>query len=269
MFELFVIHEISGTNPFIRNRSIMVLNSFKTLEYKNLENVKVVSDKLFKALSDGDLSLRVNACICAPHFFQHKEIKPILDQHISSILTIYINILNEIELEELLISLEAIIEIFNEKCKDFAVDLTKILVDKFMYLIQVDEENMVKSNNNFIVLEGIVKTILCIIGIFTKFPDVFPAIFQNIKKIVEYGFTEEGFEKIEDSLDMIISICKSDKVGFYPQVWEFFIPLIESVVGTEKEIQELHEKGADNIFIGNGYEELQSMTNAITLYIVR
>ena len=269
MLELFVIHEISGTNPFIRNRAIMVLNSFKKFEYKNIENLKVISDELYKALSDGDLSLRVNTCICAPHFFGHKEIKPILDQHISSILTIYINIIHEIELEELLISLESIIEIFNEKCKDFAVDLTKILVEKFMYLIHVDEENMVKSNNNFIVLEGIVKTILCIIGIFNKFPDVFPAIFEKIKKIIEYGFTEEGFEKLEDSLEMIISMCKNDKLCFYPQVWQFFIPLIDSVVGTELEIQELHAKGADKIFIGNGYEELQSVTNAITLFIVR
>ncbi len=269
MFELFVIHEISGTNPFIRNRAIMVLNSFTRFEFRNIDNLKEISDKLFKALSDGDLSLRVSACICAPHFFEHNEIKPILTQHISSILTIYINIIHEIDLEELLISLEAIIEIFNEKCKDFAVDLTKILVEKFMYLIKLDEENMVKSNNNYIVLEGIIKTILCIIGIFTKFPDVFPSIFELIKKIIEYGFTEEGFEKLEDSLEMIISICKNEKVRFYPQVWQFFVPLIESIVGTEKEIQELHVKGADKIFIGNGYEELQFVTNAIMLFIIR
>jgi len=95
------------------------------------------------------------------------------------------------------------------------------------------------------------------------------AIFEKIKKIIEYGFTEEGFEKLEDSLEMIISMCKNDKLCFYPQVWQFFIPLIDSVVGTELEIQELHAKGADKIFIGNGYEELQSVTNAITLFIVR
>jgi hypothetical protein len=268
MFELFIINEISGTNPFIRNRAIMVLYSYMKFEYKNLENIKNISDKLFKALSEGDLSLRVNACICAPHFFKNKNVKPILDQHISSILTIYINILNEIELEELLISLEEIIEIFNEKCKDFAVDLTKILVDKFTYLIQLDEENTSKSNNNFLVVEGIVKTILCIIGIFTKFPDVFPTIFENIKPIIEYGFTEEGFEKLEDSLEILISILKNE-LGFYPKIWQYFIPIIESVVGTEKEIQDLHEKGADLIFIGNGYEELQSVTNVIALFIVR
>ena len=268
MFELFIIHEITGTNPFIRNRSILVLNSFKTFEFKNIENLKIISDKLFKAISEGDLSLRVNACICAPAFFGHNEIKPILDQHISSILTIYINIIHEIELEELLVSLETIIEIFNEKCKDFAVDLTKILVEKFMYLIQIDEDNMVKSNNNFIILEGIVKTILCIIGIFTKFPDVFPAIFENIKKIIEFGFTEDGFEKLEDSLEMIITMCKNDNVAFYPQVWQFFIPLIESVVGTAEEIQNLQDKCA-KVFIGNGYEELQSVINALLLFIVR
>jgi len=269
MFELFVIHEISGSNPFIRNRAIMVLNSFRKLEYKNIENIKTISDNLFKAISEGDLSHRVNACITAPIFFGHKEIKSILEQHISNILTIYIKIIHEIELEELLIGLEAIIEIFNEKCKDFAIDLTKILVEKFMYLIQIEEENMSKSNNNFIVLEGIIKTILTIINIFTKFPDVFPFIFEYIKKIIDYGFTEEGFEKLEDSLEMIMSICRGEKTGFYPQVWQFFIPLIESVVGTEKEIQELQSKGADKVFIGNGYEELQSVTNAIMLFIVK
>jgi len=186
-------------------------------KYKNLENIKNISDQLFKALSEGDLSLRVNACICAPHFFKNKNVKPILDQHISSILKMYINILNEIELNELLISLEEIIEIFNEKCKNFAVDLTKIIVDKFSYLIQLDEENTNKSNNNLLVVEGIVNTILRIIGIFTKFPDIFPAIFENIKPIIEYGFTEKGLKRLEYSLEILISILKNE-IGFYPKV---------------------------------------------------
>lgn len=269
MLELFVIHEISGSNPFIRNRAIMVMNAFKFFQFKNIENVKAISEKLFKAISDSDLSTKVCACICAPGYFSHKDIQPILDQHVSSILTIFINILNEIELEELLVSLEAIIEIFNEKCKDFSIDLTKILVERFMYLIQVDEDNQVKSNNNFIIMEGIIKTILCIIGIFSKFPDVFPAIFENIKKIIDYGFTEEGFEKLEDSLDMIISIVKNENNVFYPQAWEFFVALIESVVGTEKENSEIKQKYQDQIFMGNGYEELKNVTHAILLYIVR
>lgn len=228
----------------------------------------MISDKLFKAISENELSVKVCSAICSPGFFCHPEIKPILEEHIPTILTIYIHLLNEIELEEILVSLEAIIEIFNEKVKDFAIDLTKILVERFLILINTDEDNILKSNNNFIIIEGIIKTIISIIGIFNKYSDIFPHIYQNVKKIIVYGFTEEGFEKLEDSIDIITCICKTDG-GLLPCTWEFFIPLIESVVGTEVENKNMKEKYPDTVFIGNGYEALSNVISAILLYIVK
>jgi hypothetical protein len=269
MLELFAIPELSGNNPFIRGRSIMVLNSYKNFKFANFENIKIISDQLFKALSDNDLSIKVNACICAPSFFSHDQIKPMLDQHISTILTIYITIINEIELEELLESLENIIGIFNIKCKDFAVELTKILVQRFIVLNQQEDDNQLKTNKNFLVVEGIVKTIICIYGIFSPYKEIFPDIFESSKQIIDFGFEEENFEKLESSIEMIIAVCKNENVPFYPQLWAFYNKIIESVVGSKKENDDLAENYPDKVFIGGGYECLQDIVNAILYYIVR
>ena len=142
----------------------MVLHTFKNFKFQKYENLKTISDYIFQSFNDENLSIRVFACICAPSFFGHKDIKPILNDHISKIISIYINLMNEIELEEILVSLELIIQQFSSNIKDFVVDLTKILVDRFHKLNKNEDENSL--SNSILVKEGLIKTIISIISIF-------------------------------------------------------------------------------------------------------
>jgi len=231
-----------------------------------MENIMQITDSIFKSLADENLSIRVFASICAPTFFSNKDIRPKLDQHIPHILTIFINLMNEIDLEEILISLEYIVQIFNEKIKDFVVDLTKILVDRFHKMCKVDEENL--NSNSPIVKEGINKTIISIIGVFAKNQELFAKIYKEIREIILFGFLDEGLENFEDSLDLIMSICKEgDKI--YSEVWEFYIPIIESIVGNEEEIAKTKIENPNMVFIGYGYDNFDSIINNILLYITK
>lgn len=244
----------------------MVIYSFKNLKYTNFNNVMQITDSIFRSLSDENLSIRVFAAICAPTFFSNKEIKPKLDIHIPQILTIYINLMNEIDLEEILISLEFIVQIFNEKIKDFVVDLTKILVDRFQKMCKVDDENL--NTNSPIVKEGIIKTLISIISIFVKYKDLFTQIYKEIREIILFGFRDDGIENFEDSLDLILSICKEgDKI--FPGIWEFYVPILESILGTEEEIEKNKLDNPNAIFIGYGYEFYESIINNILLFITK
>ena len=244
----------------------MVIYSFKNFKYTNIENLKQITDYIFQSLADENLSIRVFASICAPTFFGNKEIKQKLDQHIPQILTIYINLMNEVDLEEILISLEYIVQIFNEKIKDFVVDLTKILVDRFNKMCKIDEDNL--NNNSPIVKEGIIKTLICIIGIFRKHEDLFPQIYSNVREIIQFGFLDDGIENYEDSLDLIMSICKEGE-RIYPGVWEFYIPILDSIIGTDQEIDTNKIESPNAVFIGYGYEHFESVINNILLFITR
>jgi hypothetical protein len=255
-----------SNNPFIRLRSYMVLYSFKNFKFQNLENLKKISDSIFLSFTDENLSIRVFACICAPSFFGNKEIKPILDEHISKILSIYITLINDIELEEILISLENIIQHFNEKIKDYVVDLTKILVDRFHKLSKIDEEN--EMSNSLMVKEGLIKTLFSIISIFRKQENLFIPIYENVREIISYGFSDEGIENFEETVDLIHAILKEgDKV--YPKIWEFYLPLLESIVGTEEDNKQSKLKNQDSIFIGHGYDSIESIITNILVFITK
>jgi hypothetical protein len=228
--------------------------------------LKKISDCIFQSFSDENLSNRVFACICAPSFFGNKEIKPILDEHISKILSIYITLINDIELEEILISLEHMIQHFNEKIKDYVVDLTKILVDRFNKLCKIDDENVL--SNSISVKEGLIKTLFSIISIFRKQENLFNPIYDNVREIISYGFTDEGIENFEESIDLIHAILKEgDKI--YPKIWEFYLPLLESLVGTEEDIIQAKLKNQDSIFIGHGYDSIESIIMNIMLFITK
>ncbi len=225
-----------------------------------------ITDSIFKSLADENLSIRVFAAICAPSFFGHKSIKSKLDQHIPQILTIYINLMNDIDLEEILISLEYIVQIFNEKIKDFVVDLTKILVDRFHKMSKVDEENL--NSNSPIVKEGIIKTLISIIGIFGKHQSLFDQIYSEIREIIQYGFLDDGIDNYEDSLDLISAICKEGD-HIYPGIWEFYIPILTSILGSEEEIEKNHIENPNSVFIGYGYDNFEQIINNILLFITR
>ena len=244
----------------------MVIYSFKGFKYTKLENILHITDSIFKSLSDENLSIRVFAAICAPNFFGHKDIKTKLDQHIPNILTIYINLMNELDLEEILISLEYIVQIFNEKIKDFVVDLTKILVDRFHKMCKVDDDNL--NTNSPIVKEGIIKTLISIISIFAKHQSLFELIYKEIREIIQYGFLDDGIENYEDSLDLILSICKGgDRI--YAGVWEFYIPILDSILGSEEEIGKNKIENPNTVFIGHGYEHFEQIINNILFFITR
>ncbi len=244
----------------------MVIYSFKNHKYKNFTNVMQITDSIFRSLSDDNLSVRVFASLCAPTFFGNKEIRPRLDIHIPQILTIYINLMNEIDLEEILMSLECIVQIFNEKIKDFVVDLTKILVDRFQKMCKIEDDNV--NTNTPIVKEGIIKTLISIINIFIKYNDLFSQIYKEIREIILFGFLDDGIENFEDSLDLILSICKEgDKI--FPGVWEFYVPILESILGTDEENEKNKLENPQEIFIGYGYDHFESIINNILLFITK
>ena len=255
-----------SANPFIRLRSYMVLYSFKNFKFQNIENLKKISDFIFQSLSDDNLSIRVFACITAPSFFGHKEIKPILDEHISKILQIYITLMNEVEIEEILLSLENIIQHFNEKIKDYVVDLTKILVERFHKLSKNEDENCI--TNSLLVKEGLIKTLFSIISIFRKQENLFCSIYENVREIIFYGFSDEGIENFEETIDLIHAILKEGGT-IYPKVWEFYIPILESIVGTEEDITQAKLNNPDSIFIGYGFDSIESIITNILLFITK
>ena len=177
--------------------------------------------------------------------------------------------MNEIEIEEVLVALEKIIGIFDSKCKDFAIDLIKILVERFKYLNQQDEEENANTNKTFMVIEGISKTIIRLFSIFAQYQDIFLTMFEITKNVIDFGFEDENFESLESSIEILTAILECENCPVYPQLWNYFGKIIESVIGTEKENIEYKTNFPDSIFIGVGYESLETVLSVLLLYIVK
>lgn len=177
--------------------------------------------------------------------------------------------MNEIEIEEVLQALEKIIGIFDNKCKDFAIDLIKILVERFKLLNQQDEEENVNTNKTFMVIEGITKTIIRLFSIFAQYKDIFVSMFEIAKPVIDFGFEDENFESLESSMEIIRSIIENENCEFYPLLWTYFNKVVESVIGSEKEILEYKTNFPDSTYIGVGYESLEDVLSLLLLYVVK
>ncbi len=76
-----------------------------------------------------------------PQLVNRVEIKNYFQQFISNILSIYLKLIEVIELDRLIICLEQILSNFDSDIIDFCYDLMVRMVDSYLNLIKVDGEH--------------------------------------------------------------------------------------------------------------------------------
>lgn len=80
------------------------------------------------------------AALAIPQLINRDEVKSYFQQYISNILSIYIKLIEVIELDRLIICLEQIVSNFDSDIIDFCYDLMVQMVESYMNLIKVDNE---------------------------------------------------------------------------------------------------------------------------------
>ena len=127
----FVLKQFKNQIGFVRMRACWVYGQFYELEFKDVEAFKVAIQCVFEALSDSDLPVRVVAAVSLHKFLDNNVIVDMLRPVLAELLTIYLKLMNEIELEELVFGLEQLVKAYGDEIKPFALRLTQELVDAF------------------------------------------------------------------------------------------------------------------------------------------
>ena len=130
---------------FLRARAVDIFTEYGTLEL-DLEVVKKAVEGIYICLTkDSNPLVRIKGAIAFNIILKHKTAKDMVQPLLKDILTVYLQLLDSYDLENIVNSLESIVEDFANEIGPFALELIKHLCKLFFKLFNKDSE---QANND-------------------------------------------------------------------------------------------------------------------------
>ena len=268
LVENYVLPELSSPIELMREKAMKFLMEFKNYKYNNKILVNSITIQIINLLqNDNYLQVRIYSALTSSCLIKQENTRSLLKGNIKILLSIYLKLMEETDLEDIVESLHNIITEFKDETKEYIVQLSDYLIKYFNKLItrEVDEEN---EYDNSSLINNVISTFIDIISFFVNNNEIYPQLENYVIIILEYCFKKEIYDKLEDGMDLLEEIIKNANV-FPIKMWEYFIPLITSVIGTDEDLEEFKKEYPNQIYEGNGFDSINSICKLIKIYIAK
>ena len=262
-----ILPDLSSPCGLLREQSCELISNFASFAYKNNELLETIIRKLCELMSgDPQLPVKLYASLAIGSLFDKEITKRILKGNIKNTFEIYLKLMEETDIEEIMDNLQKIVKYFTEESQQYILQLSDYLIKYFYKVISRDNQDG-KIMDNYDIYSNIVTTFCNFIKYFINNPNIYPSIEKYIDILLEYSLNNKN-DKLEEGLDIIEEILKYGKT-IPNHVWKFFIPLIESVTGTEEELTEFSKEYPGQVFVGIGNESLFDISKIISAFIAK
>ena len=252
----------------LREQSCDFISKFKIKNEELLE--ELIKILCFLMEKDPQLSVRLYACIALGNFFDNEKVRNMIKGNVKKILEISLKLMDETDVELIMDNLQEIIKYFTRESQQYVVELGDYLIKYFLRIIEKEKnmEDESKFMDTYTIKNNIVTTFTIFIRYFINTPEIYNKITNHIDTLINYYLTKSdtpecGFDLIEDILKY------SEKSNSYYHIFKFFIPLIQTVIGTEEDLAEFHESYPNQIFNGQGFESILDIGRIVCYYIAK
>jgi len=87
-------------------------------------------------LLDQDLSVKVNAAVSLIELLFHEVAVNLIRQGLGTIIRIYLKLIDEIDYDQLIVSLKTIVEIYEDEISPYALELCQKLGESYIRLVE-------------------------------------------------------------------------------------------------------------------------------------
>lgn len=271
LIKLYVLKELNVENTVslsgvVKEKACFVIKVYSKIEYQDHALLESIVKNLCNLLSDQDLSIRIFTSLTLPHLMNKPYVLGLLQNYIKNLLEVYLNLMNQIDLEELLTGLEQIIDKFGDGVKDYAIELTQELVRQFDRLIHTNIEE--DGGEAQMAAEGVLTALQRIIIICSNNDKLLDQIEVIVSPVIRYGFSSEGFEVLDDVIETVrILLSKPSKIS--QTTWSYFTCINFSIIGDEDENKTVLAQYPGTSLEGIAYDNLSDVLSLLHLYITR
>ena len=267
LIEQYIYPELNSPCGLLREQSCDLISKFGSMPFNNNQLLKNIIVSLCKLMEiDPQLSVKLYASLAIGALFDKQITKELLKGNIKKIFEINLKLMDETDIEEIMDNLQEIVKYFTEESQQYIVQLSNYLI-KYFEKIKSKESDEENAMDNYSLISNIVTTFCNFIQYFINNNNIYPSIENNIDILLEYCL-QNSYDRLEEGLDIIEAILKYGNT-IPNHVWKFYVPLVESVIGSEEELKEFKKEFPNQIFTGNGYESILDIVKLVCNLIAK
>ncbi|KAG7573257.1 Exportin-2 central domain [Arabidopsis suecica] len=224
-----IFPDFSSPVGHLRAKAAWVAGQYAHINFSDQNNFRKALHSVVSGLRDPDLPVRVDSVFALRSFVEAckdlNEIRPILPQ----LLDEFFKLMNEVENEDLVFTLETIVDKFGEEMAPFAFGLCQNLAAAFWRCLNTSEANDDSDDMGALAAVGCLRAISTILESVSSLPRLFVEIEPTILPIMQKMLTTDGQEVFEEVLE-IASYMTFYSPSISLDIWSLWPLMVEALV---------------------------------------
>ncbi|OVA18810.1 Importin-beta [Macleaya cordata] len=199
-----VFPEFNSPAGHLRAKAAWVAGQYAHINFSDQNNFRKALHSVVSGLCDSELPVRVDSVFALRSFVEAckdlSEIRPILPR----LLDEFFKLMNEVENEDLVFTLETIVDKFGEEMAPYALGLCQNLAAAFWKCIDTaDADDDEADDSGALAAVGCLRAISTILESVSRLPDYFIKIEPTLLPIMRRMLTSDGQEVYEEVLEIV------------------------------------------------------------------
>uniref|UniRef100_A0A0E0P7G0 Importin N-terminal domain-containing protein n=1 Tax=Oryza rufipogon TaxID=4529 RepID=A0A0E0P7G0_ORYRU len=198
-----VFPEFSSHVGHLRAKAAWVAGQYAHINFSDQNNFRKAMHCVISGLRDPELPVRVDSVFALRSFVEAckdlDEIRPILPQ----LLDEFFKLMSEVENEDLVFTLETIVDKFGEEMAPYALGLCQSLAAAFWRCMASSEADEEVEDTGALAAVGCLRAISTILESISSLPHLFPQIELTLLPILRRMLTSDGQDVYEEVLEIV------------------------------------------------------------------
>jgi hypothetical protein len=275
LLSTYVFPELDAADGVLRSRACWTLQQFSAVIGDiGAEAATATVQKLLERMRDPTLPVRVMAACALGVFVDNGDIKPQLEPLIGELLHAFLAMMDEVESDVLILSMQHMVSEFEEAVVPHATTLMQAILTKFAEYAELatqggdgdgDDEDDEGGDAMMAAVQclGAVRQVLmaCELVEDLQFWASMVELLLGLAKFIGEGASENFLEEVSQTLSLLIYVPGK----LPPNAWDIFDPLMSAYEHGEDTshlsamlapLDNLIERANDGLFVGNRLERL-------------
>ncbi|XP_068665175.1 importin beta-like SAD2 isoform X2 [Aristolochia californica] len=223
-----VFPEFSSPVGHLRAKAAWVAGQYAHINFSDQSNFRKALHCVVSGLRDPELPVRVDSVFALRSFVEAckdlNEIRPILPQ----LLDEFFKLMNEVENEDLVFTLETIVDKFGEEMAPYALGLCQNLAAAFWKCMESTEAEEDADDPGALAAVGCLRAISTILESVSRLPHLFTEIEPTLLPIMRRMLTTDGQEVFEEVLE-IVSYMTFFSPTISLEMWSLWPSMVEAL----------------------------------------
>ena len=233
MLKQYVLCDLASQVGFLRARACWTYGQFANFPLPDLEHQTQAFRSICQLLVDGELPVKFEAALALPKLLSLTRARELLVPEVQHVLELYLRLMDEIDSEDLVDALEALVEHFSESVQPYAVSLAQKLSDTFLRLAGSSAKD--DEGDSAMAAVSVLNIQAKLLELVQSNQPVLVQMSQILQPLLELTLSYRGCEFFEEGLNLLTCLLYYAEPESLPHLWSHYPQILVAIAGGQAE----------------------------------